>query len=93
DIVITDEQLTLWPNPNDGRSVNLAFTCLDTSDDLVTITLVDATGKLAHTARIARPQDQQTIRLELPTDLSPGLYLVNIQVGERMFNERLVLQR
>jgi len=93
DIVITDEQLTLWPNPNDGRSVNLAFNRLDPSDDLVTITLVDATGKLAHTARIARPLDQRTIRLELPTDLSPGLYLVNIQVGERMFNERLVLQR
>jgi len=94
DFVITDTEIKLWPNPNDGTLVNIALRGFDIPDDgLAHITVLDGVGRQVHQSTLALASDRNTGLLALPNDLAPGIYMVEVQVGEQRITDRLVLQR
>ncbi len=92
--MITDKEIKLWPNPNDGTLVNIALRGFDIPDDgLAHITVLDGVGRQVHQSTLALASDRNTGLLALPNDLAPGIYMVEVQVGEQRITDRLVLQR
>ena len=92
DIVITDEQLTLWPNPNDGSLVNIALDGIPASVGTVSVDVMDAFGKLVATRTIPAQGGYLKTSMSFEQDLAPGLYLVNVRTGETLRTQRLVIQ-
>ena len=88
----SEERLTIWPNPNDGTLVNLAFTGLASDVSTLGVDVTDAFGRLVTTRTL--PVQDGFVRTTMSFDetLAPGLYLVNLQVGEQRWTERLVIQ-
>ncbi|MBL0043762.1 MAG: T9SS type A sorting domain-containing protein [Flavobacteriales bacterium] len=84
--------LTMWPNPNDGTLVNISLNEFDASVNSVGVEVMDMHGRMVSTRTI--PVDGGTLNTVLPFEqtLAPGLYLVNVQVGETRYTERLVIQ-
>ena len=87
-----EEQLTMWPNPNDGSMVNLSLTGLSADAATVGVDVTDAFGRLVATRTL--PVQDGLVRTTMSFDdqLAPGLYLVNLQVGDHRWTERLVIQ-
>ena len=83
---------TVWPNPNDGTLVNISLNEFDASVNSVGVEVMDMHGRMVSTRTIA--VDGGTLNTVLPFEqtLAPGLYLVNVQVGETRYTERLVIQ-
>jgi len=94
DVLANDEaHLVLWPNPNDGSLVNVSLTGSDVTATIVMLDVTDVYGKLVATRAIPVQDGYLNTTLDFEQDLAPGLYLVNMQVGENRFTERLVIQR
>ena len=86
-------QFTVWPNPSDGSLVNMSLTEFDATVSTVGVDVTDVYGKLVSTRTIAVQDGYLNTALTFEQDLAPGLYLVNLQVGEERYTERLVIQR
>ena len=92
DIAIST-RLTLWPNPNDGSTVYISFTDLDTGLATVTMDVTDLYGKLITTRTFPAGSSYLNTVIAFEQDLAPGMYLVNLQAGKHRFTERLMIQR
>ena len=92
DLVVMDEQLTLWPNPSDGSRINLALTGSALSAGTVQVELTDGCGKLVITEVLPAHDGQFRTSLDLDRALAPGLYLVKVRAGDQMHTRRLVIQ-
>ena len=88
----TEGRVSLWPNPNDGSFVNLAFTGFDANVNTVGVDVTDVYGKLVATRTIPVQDGYLKTTLAFEQDLAPGLYLVNLTAGEKRYTERLVIQ-
>ena len=82
----------LWPNPNNGDQVHLAFTDVPGPLGQVAIDMYDATGRLALTRRLWFAEGETDKLLDLPYDLAPGLYTLNAASTDQRFTQRLVVE-
>ncbi|MBX7130795.1 MAG: T9SS type A sorting domain-containing protein, partial [Flavobacteriales bacterium] len=88
----SESKLTIWPNPNDGSLVNISFTDIDVDVNTVGVDVMDAVGRVVTTRTL--PVQDGVVRSTMSFDetLAPGLYVVNLQAGDRRWTERLVIQ-
>jgi hypothetical protein len=92
-ITTTEEaRMNLWPNPNDGTVVNVSLTGFDVTANTVLVEVTDAYGKLVSVRTVPVQDGYMNTTMAFEQDLAPGLYLVNMQVGEKRYTERLVIQ-
>lgn len=84
--------ITLFPNPNHTRTVNLAISGVDTEGQLIQVELFDAIGQRAFGGSF--PATAETFQQTLPlnSELPAGLYLLNITIDGRRSTHRLVLE-
>ncbi len=79
--------IELFPNPTNG-SINLVMN-LEAND--VQLKLTDLTGKMVLFQNIGSVSKQDVHQLDL-TKLSKGVYLVQLLVGENIYNGKIILQ-
>ncbi|MBL0043755.1 MAG: T9SS type A sorting domain-containing protein [Flavobacteriales bacterium] len=91
-VAMRDPAMTIWPNPNEGMSINLSLTDLDPRVEQAGITLFDAFGKLVHHEVIALAAGNARTELNLEKTLTAGIYLVSVTTGDEQRTERLVVQ-
>jgi hypothetical protein len=84
----------MYPNPNRGDNVTLRLSQFDASVDKVTVDFYDAFGKRV-LARVIPVTDSNVLNtvIELGSDMSAGMYMVNVTAGSFTRTERLVIQR
>ncbi len=90
--VVEEVRMSLWPNPNEGSVVNLSLTDFDTTVNTVSVDVTDVFGKLVATRTLAAQDGYLNTTMDFGPALAPGLYLVNVTVGEQRYTERLVIQ-
>ena len=82
--------MSLYPNPNRGEVVNVAFDGIVAAERM-DIDVMDLFGKRVMAEQIAAPGGAFVHTVDL-SDLAPGVYMVNVRVGERLYTQRLVRQ-
>jgi len=82
--------MSLFPNPNRGEVVNLAFDGI-AADERMDIDVMDGFGKRVSAAQIASPGGSFVHTMDLGT-LAPGMYMVTVRVGGQQHTQRLVRQ-
>ena len=87
-----EARASMYPNPNRGDQLFLQMSDLDQGVEKVTIDIYDGFGKRVATRTVGAQDGYMSGTLEL-NDLTNGMYLVSISAGERVFNERLVIQK
>lgn len=84
-------ELHLWPNPNNSGYLNLNVTGMDNATDRIVVEIFDLVGTRVQNETIAVDGDQATTGVRLNSDLSAGVYVVNVTAGEQHFTQRLVI--
>jgi FAD/FMN-containing dehydrogenase len=84
--------MNLWPNPNDGTRVNVSLTGFDETINTVGVEVMDLHGRMVSTSTIPVQDGYMNTVLPIEQALAPGLYMVNLQVGDDRYTERLVIQ-
>ncbi len=87
----TIDEITIYPNPTTPRSdVNLAF--LSRSNAGVNLTLFDISGKLISQKQVPTQIGRNQTTIET-SGYTPGIYFVKLQVDNKSFFRRLVVER
>jgi hypothetical protein len=92
DDIAISTRMSLWPNPNDGSTLNVSLTDFDRNVEIVTVDVTDVFGKLVSTSTPPAQDGYLKTTLTFEQELAPGLYSVNLQAGEQRYTERLVIQ-
>jgi len=82
--------MNLYPNPNRGEVLNVAFDGI-TATERMDIDVMDILGKRMMAQQIAAPGGSFVHTMDLGF-LAPGVYMVNVRVGEQQYTQRLVRQ-
>ncbi|MBK9274554.1 MAG: T9SS type A sorting domain-containing protein [Flavobacteriales bacterium] len=82
--------MSLYPNPNRGEVVNVAFDGIAAAERM-DIDVMDIFGKRVMAEQIAAPGGAFVHTMDMAY-LAPGVYMVNVRVGERLYTQRLVRQ-
>jgi len=87
-----DVGLTLFPNPNRGEVVNLEIRGIEEQEQRVDIDVYDLYGKRVFAEQITVSGGSYLHTLRFAEGVAPGMYLVNVRVGDQLFTERMVKQ-
>ena len=82
--------MSLYPNPNRGEVVNVAFDGIAAAERM-DIEVMDIFGKRVSAAQIAAPGGAFVHTMDM-SQLAPGVYMVSVRVGDRLYTQRLVRQ-
>ena len=82
--------LTLWPNPSNGRHVELSLSGFHT-EETVHLTVHDLSGKLLHDQRLATGADNAPRTIQFSHALPAGQYILRIAGTTDYVVERLVV--
>jgi len=85
--------LTLYPNPNNGDQLFINLSEVDAGVKTVSVDIFDLAGKRVSARTIAVTDSNVNTNIDLHNELANGLYMVNITAGEKVYNERLVIQK
>lgn len=87
------KELVAYPNPSDGNSINLFLTGFH-QENLIEMEVWDAAGRFVLKEDISVSLGLNThLPIDLPRRLEPGLYIVNLTLGEDKFQEKIVVAR
>ncbi|MBK8948575.1 MAG: T9SS type A sorting domain-containing protein [Flavobacteriales bacterium] len=82
--------MSLYPNPNRGEVVNVAFDGIAAAERM-DIEVMDIFGKRVSAAQIAAPGGAFVHTMDM-SQLAPGVYMVNVRVDDRLYTQRMVRQ-
>lgn len=88
-----DGTLTLYPNPNNSNQLFINLSEVASDVMTVSVDIFDLTGKRITARTIAVADGFVKANIDLHNELANGLYMVNITAGEKIYNERLVIQK
>lgn len=85
-------EMSLFPNPNSGDVVQLHLTGIASGS--TTLRIMDAVGRVVYSHNYQIEQDQFTTVIEFDTELTSGLYFVElITSDERRETRKLIIQK
>lgn len=87
--IINEQNVQIYPNPNNGNELFINLENLDIKNLSVNVT--DGSGKIISSELSTMKTEQSTLRLNFPTKLAQGFYLVNIKTGEKSISCRLIV--
>lgn len=88
----TQQNLEVWPNPNDGRDVALNIAGLGDQVDHANVELYDATGRLVRSLAVPVQNGLMNNTMNL-TGVANGTYVLRVQAGEKVYNSALVVRQ
>jgi len=84
--------LTIHPNPNRDGVVNLMLEGLDDVERVMLIDVFDLYGKRVHAEQVTIAGGTVNHVMDLSSDLSMGMYVVNVSINGQHFTQRLLKQ-
>jgi hypothetical protein len=85
-------ELRMFPNPTRGDVVNFSLSAVDAGVENVSFDIYDLSGKRVSSRQLPVNAGAVNTVIELNSELSAGLYMVNITAGDRVYTERLMVQ-
>ncbi len=85
--------LSVWPNPTQGDQVHVNMIGLQDGVNKVTVDLFDLTGKRVISEQFAAQDGNMNTIMDLNGSMNSGMYMLRITAGEKVFTERLVIQK
>jgi hypothetical protein len=86
------EGIQLYPNPATDRHVNMEFTIRNLSDlEQALVQIVSESGSVVHEERIRCQDDCRSFSLNLNSEITPGVYLINVLMDRRRLTKKLVV--
>lgn len=82
--------VVLYPNPANGGNVNVIYG-LPTVVDAATLTVTDIAGRMVHTTALETAADLHQYMLNT-SEMLPGMYLVTINAGKYVGQQKLVVR-
>jgi hypothetical protein len=80
----------IFPNPNDGKQINLAFVTNDAKQ--IEVVVYDLMGKLVHKELIYLTSDMN-VEINPKMELATGLYNVYLSSGDEKYVEKLIVTK
>jgi hypothetical protein len=87
-----DGGFTMYPNPNRGDQLFVNMSSVQEGVQTVSVDIFDLTGKRVSARTIAVQDGSVRTNMDLNGDLSSGMYMVHVTVGDKTYTERLVIQ-
>ena len=86
------EGIQLYPNPASDRIVTMEFTIRNISDlQQAIVQIVSETGSVVHEERITCNDDCRSYLLNLNSQVTPGVYLINVLMDRRRLTKKLIV--
>jgi hypothetical protein len=85
-------ETALYPNPNSGELVNLNINNIPSDVERITVDIYNGVGALVVSQQIAVSGVNMQSTMSL-NELAGGIYTVNINVGNEVRTERLIIQK
>ncbi len=83
--------MLIFPNPNNGRSMMFSFAgSINTTE--ATIEFMAMNGSIVVQRRVGLEEGVSNFSMDLDSGLSNGIYLARVQLGDRTFVQRVVVQ-
>ncbi|MCC7501960.1 MAG: T9SS type A sorting domain-containing protein, partial [Flavobacteriales bacterium] len=89
--VVTEENISLWPNPVRDGLVNLRIDGITDADQRIAVDIYDAFGKKVVAQQYANSGNLFNTVLHLDGGLAAGVYMVNITINDRTSLKRLTV--
>jgi len=89
----TGATLNMWPNPNNGAELNVTLSGVAEKMNTVSLDIFDLSGKRIITRTLGVQDGFVNQVVDLNGEISTGMYLVKVTVGEQVYTERLVIQK
>ncbi|MGV9013352.1 MAG: T9SS type A sorting domain-containing protein [Flavobacteriales bacterium] len=88
----TEQNLEVWPNPNDGRDVALNIAGLEEQVDHANVELFDATGRSVRSLAVPVQNGLMNNTMNL-AGVANGTYVLCVQAGDKVYNSALVVRQ
>ncbi len=88
--VEVNSDFSVFPNPNDGQNINLAFTAKKDAELIVVISAANGAKHFANTIN-AQSDGENNYSIHLATKLSTGIYFVSVTSGQTVYNKKLIV--
>ncbi|MEZ4757508.1 MAG: T9SS type A sorting domain-containing protein [Flavobacteriales bacterium] len=85
-------ELRMFPNPTRGDVLNFSLSAVDAGEERVSFDIYDLSGKRVSSRQLPVNAGAVNTVIELNSELSAGMYMVNITAGARLYTERLMVQ-
>lgn len=85
--VSVSSSINLYPNPNHG-SFTLNYQAEE--GEWTSVSVFDLLGQLVHTEMVLSNAGENSKEIEIP-QLAPGVYLVQLLVGDKIYNDRIIV--
>ncbi len=86
-----EPELVMWPNPNNGNKLHLSIDHLDTEIGQANVRIIDMLGREVRNETYVIEENQLSAMLRMDEAWPAGMYVVNVDLGDREFIQRLVL--
>ena len=93
DLAIATDQIGMYPNPNRGDQLQLVWGLFPADVMKVEVDIYDLQGKRVQQRTIPVEAGMTSSPIDLQGNLSTGMYIVHVKVGDRFHSERLIIQQ
>jgi len=93
DLAIATDQIGMYPNPNRGDQLQLVWGLIPADVMKVEVDIYDLQGKRVQQRTIPVEAGMTSSPIDLQGNLSTGMYIVHVKVGDRFHSERLIIQQ
>jgi hypothetical protein len=84
-------EATLWPNPVRDGQVHLDLGGMGDAEQFIAVEVADMQGQLVYARTFGNSGDRFSTMLQLPGDLTDGVYLVSITANDKKIVKRLTI--
>lgn len=84
--------LLLYPVPNDGVGVNMAFDANAAAEGSAQLTVLDMSGRVVDVEQLMITEGEQQVAVQFGSTLSQGFYLVQLNANGLLLTERMVVR-
>ena len=84
-----DFSFEVYPNPNDGSEINIAFD--EVVENIIIISIHDVSGKETYSKMIASNEDMK-FTINLTHELAKGVYFITVSSDQNIYRKKLIVK-
>jgi len=88
--IFTEDNLSVYPNPSDGTTINVALKNLENKEMLVV--LRDVVGREYYSKVIISLNENEIIGIDLEQKLAAGTYIITASSNNKLYSKKLIIK-